>query len=242
MGVVTSNMGLKSWPDATDKFSFSDLSLNIRKIDLHDHGSGKGVQLGAAALVDASITGTKLGPDLRATQFSSTALSTDKLASNPLSVPREIMHYSNVLLQSFTTSATTYVVKDGGQSNFATLPAVPFMWTFHAADYAIAGRTTQLTFKGGYATNGTAGGTANVTFGLYPITQTGNSATALGAPLQTFVVPGSLGTNQSATFARVTVTAPVDGSVFGLGIVTGAGTQVSGAVTSIFWYMGLRWV
>lgn len=54
------NLGLTIWDQPQDDFNHSQLLLNWQAIDGHDHSPGKGVQIGTAGLLDASVTQTKL--------------------------------------------------------------------------------------------------------------------------------------------------------------------------------------
>lgn len=60
MATTTTNMGLKAWDLGTDPYSHSDLAGNMAAIDVHDHTSGKGVQIPTAGIANNAVTSAKI--------------------------------------------------------------------------------------------------------------------------------------------------------------------------------------
>lgn len=56
-------MGLAVWNSVTDTWNHEQLADNFRKLDEHDHASGKGVQIPTGGIKDGAITRAKLAPD-----------------------------------------------------------------------------------------------------------------------------------------------------------------------------------
>ena len=56
-------MGLAVWNSVTDTWNHEQLADNFRKLDEHDHASGKGVQIPTGGIKDGAITKSKLAPD-----------------------------------------------------------------------------------------------------------------------------------------------------------------------------------
>ncbi len=53
-------MLLKAWNLVTDKFNHTELSANWTAIDIHNHTTGKGLQIPSAGIVDLSVTTSKI--------------------------------------------------------------------------------------------------------------------------------------------------------------------------------------
>jgi hypothetical protein len=60
MAVTTPNLGLRKWDQQADPFSYTELANNWSLIDVHDHTTGKGVQVPTNGLVNAAVTNSKL--------------------------------------------------------------------------------------------------------------------------------------------------------------------------------------
>lgn len=58
--ITTPNMGLTVWNLVADVFDHSQLANTISAIDLHEHSTGKGVQIGTGGIADGAITTSKL--------------------------------------------------------------------------------------------------------------------------------------------------------------------------------------
>lgn len=56
-------MGLAVWNSVTDAWNHEQLADNFRKLDEHDHASGKGVQIPTGGIKDGAITRAKLAPN-----------------------------------------------------------------------------------------------------------------------------------------------------------------------------------
>lgn len=60
MAGSTPNMGLRQWNLSTDFFEYGNLSANWTKLDLHDHTTGKGLQIPTAGLQNLAVTQAKI--------------------------------------------------------------------------------------------------------------------------------------------------------------------------------------
>lgn len=56
-------MGLVAWNSSTDVWNHEELANNFRKLDEHDHSSGKGRQIPTGGIEDGAITTNKLSPE-----------------------------------------------------------------------------------------------------------------------------------------------------------------------------------
>lgn len=80
MAATTANMALKQWNAGGDFFSYSDLSANWGKVDLHDHTSGKGVQIPAGGLGTGSVITSKIAANaVDVTKIADNAVETAKI-------------------------------------------------------------------------------------------------------------------------------------------------------------------
>lgn len=94
MALNSTYMSLKQWNLGTDFFSYVDLSNNFGKIDLHDHSTGKGVQIPTAGIANDAITQSKISPGavgnsqigagaVGTSQVQNAAITNTKLAGSP---------------------------------------------------------------------------------------------------------------------------------------------------------------
>lgn len=83
MAFTTSFMGLTAWDLGTDPYDHSQLANNFVAIDLHDHSSGKGKQIGASGISDGAITTAKIQDGaVTAAKILDGAITQAKLANN----------------------------------------------------------------------------------------------------------------------------------------------------------------
>jgi hypothetical protein len=88
---ITPNMGLTVWPNLTDVFSHTSLKGDFDLIDLHDHSSGKGVQIPQAGLANNSVGAAQLQASaVTDTKITSGTITDARLASPNNSVYRTI--------------------------------------------------------------------------------------------------------------------------------------------------------
>lgn len=57
-------MGLRIWNNTLDPYSSAELADNFARLDQHDHGGGRGVQITTAGIADGAVTQGKLADDL----------------------------------------------------------------------------------------------------------------------------------------------------------------------------------
>lgn len=62
MAIVSPNMGLAIWNLQTDLYNHDQQADNMAKIDFHDHGPGRGPQIGTEGIKDGAITAAKMAP------------------------------------------------------------------------------------------------------------------------------------------------------------------------------------
>lgn len=60
MAFSTTNMGIRVWDQPGDFFSYSELAANWAAVDVHDHTSGKGLQIPTAGIANLAVTGAKI--------------------------------------------------------------------------------------------------------------------------------------------------------------------------------------
>jgi hypothetical protein len=57
---TTPNMGLTAWDLGSDPYDHSQLAANFAQIDLHDHSTGKGLQIQGSGIANNAITSGKI--------------------------------------------------------------------------------------------------------------------------------------------------------------------------------------
>lgn len=62
MPIVSPNMGLAIWNLPGDLYNHDQQADNMAKLDFHDHGPGRGVQIGSEGIKDGAITAAKMAP------------------------------------------------------------------------------------------------------------------------------------------------------------------------------------
>jgi hypothetical protein len=60
MAQVSTNMALNVWNLTTDTFNHTELANNLNKIDVHDHTTGKGVQIPTGGIANLAVTTAKI--------------------------------------------------------------------------------------------------------------------------------------------------------------------------------------
>jgi hypothetical protein len=230
-------MGLKRWDQPNDLFSYVELSDNFALLDVHDHSSGKGVQIPTAGIVNNAIDATKLADNaVTATKVAAGALADTKLASPNNAVWKTLAQVQGSALAGLI--AQRYYVAQGGalQDGLSTagviVPVIPINPTW----YAVAGKTTQLRLLTTVVTNATAPA-SNFTFGLYPITSTAGGATGLSYTGGT-VVAGSTALHtapaaNARSFVASAAFAPPAFDSYAIGYVTSATLAASSFVNTI---------
>lgn len=62
MPIVSPNMGLAIWNLQSDLYNHDQQADNMAKLDFHDHGPGRGVQIGSEGIKDGAIIASKMAP------------------------------------------------------------------------------------------------------------------------------------------------------------------------------------
>lgn len=122
MAFTTPNMALRAWDQVTDPYNHTQLADNFSKLDLHDHSTGKGVQIPTSGLLDGAVTAAKLAagavPDFT---IGDGAITTAKLANNSVTVDK--MTPNSIPTAKVTMTGMNYVMNAGGNENtFFTIP------------------------------------------------------------------------------------------------------------------------
>lgn len=246
MAITTPSMGLKRWDQPNDLFSYVELSDNFATIDVHDHSTGKGVQIPAAGIQNLSIDSTKLANDavtntkipvntITGDRVQSATLADTKLASPNNTVYRHL-YVANAAVSSLA-SATTYgfsntgVAVASGVSGTVNIPIL--LWT--AADYLVANKNTRMRLVVSIGVN-TVAPTDTLTFGLSPVSAvggaSGQSSYTLGAHVTgstvAFVTPAA---NVATSTSGADFVPPADGRYAITVIPTGA--QAAGSVVTL---------
>lgn len=110
--IITPNMGLVAWNNATDPYDSEELATNFAKLDEHDHTSGKGKQITTGALADASITADKLAPSTFTAIVPDGSITSAKLANNAVITPK-ILDGEVTTAKIASQAITTGLINDG---------------------------------------------------------------------------------------------------------------------------------
>jgi hypothetical protein len=68
MAIVGPNLGLAIWNDSSDNWNTDQLRNNWAKLEFHDHGPGRGMQIPTEGLQDGAVTAAKMAPGANAIQ------------------------------------------------------------------------------------------------------------------------------------------------------------------------------
>jgi hypothetical protein len=81
---TTPNMGLTAWDLGTDPYDHSQLAANFAQIDLHDHSTGKGLQIQGSGIANNAITSSKIAANqvVPSTHIPSNSITELQLAAN----------------------------------------------------------------------------------------------------------------------------------------------------------------
>jgi hypothetical protein len=200
MAATTVNMLLKQWNAGGDFFSYSDLSANWGKVDLHDHTSNKGVPIPAGGIATSAVTTAKIaGLAVDASKIASDAVTTAKIL-NANVTDAKLASPNNGLYRTLacapiqiagSTAVNTYVLFNNGLgasgSSYSGLTGVGLL-RINSTDLAVTSKTTYLRTLIAVAVNAAAlGGSVTAKVGLYPVTSTGGAASNLSITLGTVV-------------------------------------------------------
>ena len=81
---TTPNMGLTAWDLGSDPYDHSQLAANFSQVDLHDHTTGKGLQIPSGGIANNAITSTKIaaGAVLPNTHLPADSIDASRLAAD----------------------------------------------------------------------------------------------------------------------------------------------------------------
>lgn len=192
MAAASPNMGLREWPSLSDNFSFSDLDFNWGKVDTHDHSPGSGVPLPTGAFPDGTFLAAKFASrGLTPASFVGTAFTAATFMSDNLGRTR----WFHRALATFdgglnASGASTFAFRGtyGVPSNGGVAGGI---FPINTADWAVAGKTTELVLRTGILTNNTPLG-GNLNIGIVPVTGfAGASANGSNITFGAMVGPGT---------------------------------------------------
>jgi hypothetical protein len=214
MAITTPSMGLKRWDQPNDVFSYTELSDNFNLLDLHDHSSGKGVQIPTAGLANLAVDTTKLANNaVTDAKIAAGTITTARLASPDHGIYRNLLQSMGTfqggqVVNTWLMGANALVAS--GSNTASGIPLFP--WT--AAHYAVAGKTTMLRVNVSGATNTNPAG-ITFTFGLYSIgTIAGGAGTinyGIGLVAGSTVAFASPAASSKVQGASADFSAPADG-------------------------------
>lgn len=143
MAINTTNMILRTWDESDDNFSYTELAANWGKVDVHDHTTGKGVQVPTDGIVNLAITGPKIatGAITDATKIVDGIVTDAKLASPNGGAYKTIVERSGQW--SGALSANQVVIIGNGSPTAVTIAAgAPAQMAFYVnpASYVVAGK------------------------------------------------------------------------------------------------------
>jgi hypothetical protein len=215
MAITTPSMGLRRWDQPNDIFSYIELSNNFNLIDLHDHSSGKGVQIPAEGIANLAIDSTKLADNSITTAKLNNAVVTDAKLSNPNNGVYRVLQAGGA---SFgTQAASTWIIREGSviSQSGQVSGTPPVALYIVSSNMSVAGKSAVLSLAVQHLTNNVAPA-VNFTYGLYPVTiGTGTNAGVL-ITLGTVVTGSTVAINTPAinSLAQATSTdfaLPADG-------------------------------
>lgn len=234
MAITTPSMGLKRWDQPNDVFSYVELSDNFAALDIHDHTTGKGVQIPTGGIANLAVDNTKLANNaVTNTKVLDATLADAKLASPNNGSYRNLFSVSH-RMTSADISGTTYIAANstGFQSGNTTSSMIP-MFPFMPTHYSVTGKTLQLRLTVGGIINAT--GPANtISFGLRPITSLGGGSGAItysagavvGGTTLNFASPAA----STTPIDTMTFAAPAQG-VYGIGVTINTGSAANSSST-----------
>lgn len=228
--ITTPSMGLKRWDQPNDIFSYTELSDNFNLLDLHDHSSGKGVQIPTNGLANLAVTDTKLANNaVTDSKVASATLTDAKLASPNNFIYRTVLQGASYFGGGAAATTWLFSSTSAVPSGNTTSNAICFVpWT--AAHYSVSSKTTRMRVLVAGGTNTAAPG-ITFNFGLFPITAVGGSVGLISYTAGT-AVPGSTAAviTPAASSRHMAVssdfTPPADG-VYALGTTLSASTAGS---------------
>jgi hypothetical protein len=245
MASNTANMGLRSWDSAVDLFAYTELANNWSLVDLHDHSSGKGVQIPTAGIANLAVTGPKLaaGAISDATKIVDGSVSDAKLASSSLGAYKTLAMATAATF--FPTSGDYYHVGTGSLKRAgAGLDASgAHIIPIRAADLVVPGKSTVLRLRVNWATNAVAP-TVGFTSGIWPIATSGGTSGNTDFTTGSRLGDATLAAPSASSFGTITGTdfaLPTDGNyLFGARFL--GGTMATNSVYTITTFLQYRYV
>jgi hypothetical protein len=217
MAATTANMGLKQWDVSTDLFSYTELKDNFGKIDVHDHTTGKGVQVPTGGIANGAVTLAKLATaSVDSTKIVDASVDDADLVSPTNPVWRPAARFAAPLAAG--TSGTVYAGRSGDWTGVLSDALGVFTWS--PSGMTVAGKTVNWRTKIHVLTNGTAPA-ITVTVGAYPITATAGGAGVLVLTPGAAIATSAVAAPPANTITGVNgspVSAPSSGNIYVLGL------------------------
>lgn len=104
---VTPNMGLTAWDLGTDPYDHSQLASNFSQIDLHNHTSGKGLQIPTDGIQNSAVTSVKIAGNavLPTTHIPTDSIPQSRLATD--SVGNDELQDNSITTANISDGAVT---------------------------------------------------------------------------------------------------------------------------------------
>jgi hypothetical protein len=223
--VTLPNLGLTAWNLTTDPYDSGQLATNWKKVDEHDHTSGKGLPITTAAIADGAITAAKLASGINPGDNSVT---TAKIADGAVTLAKinadakadweyAYSTYRDVVERwgghNGNPTGTRVLHVDGANADVVkTLGSSGNTYAIYAFyldpdDYTAGSRTNKYRIRAQCFVNGTAPAT-NFTVELHPVTGW-IQATSSGNPVVINTV-GAAVSGSSVTFTTPGINAQTE--------------------------------
>lgn len=237
MATTLANMGIKSWDQSGDPFSYAELAANWILVDVHDHTSGKGIQIPTAGIANLAVTNAKLATSsVDSNKIVDGAVADTDLASPNNGVYRTVVNAGGLFTADATTGVQLFTTSGLFVGSGVSSSVALALFHLQAAAFSVAGKTTRLRVSILVGENATVSG-ATFTAGLYPVTIAG-AADAVTVTAGTVVATSTAAvaapsTNSLTNANSSDFTMPADGA-YALGVnVTGThGANAAANITA----------
>lgn len=108
MASNSTNMALRLWDLLSDVFNHTELVDNWNKVDVHDHTTGKGVQVPTGGIANSAINASKIAD---------TTITSSKFVAD---VVQALIPSGTILATGRSTAPTGYLLCNGGTANRTT--------------------------------------------------------------------------------------------------------------------------
>lgn len=239
MATTYTNMSLKSWNLAADVFSYTDLDANWSKVDTHDHSPDKGIQIPLAGLASNSVDSSKIvNGSITGTDIASATIADSNLTSSVMGVWKTLFQ-ATANVQAGATSSVYWIGQTGAIAISAnTQAAPPVAFYSDPADYAVAGKTTQIRVNASMNVNA-AGPGQSISAEIRTLTSSGGGAglfslTPSGTALSSVTIAsGTLVAGANVVSSSTPITHPAAGWLVPVVLPGGVTVASSGVSVNI---------